>query len=247
LKGFNKVFWDAKPLAGGGYQGVQFHYFSKDGEEGYPGNLDVQVTYTLNDRDELKIDYLATTDKDTVVNLTNHAYFNLAGEGQGDILQHRLTLFADEFTPLGGNGMPSGEIRPVKGTPFDFTSEHTIGERINAAEEQVQRTHGYDHNFVLRGGQKKTPAPAAVVFDPGSGRVLRIATTEPGVQLYTANSFDGSIHGKGGKAYGPHAALALETQHYPDSPHHPEFPSIVLKAGQQYHSTTVYAFSVSKK
>ncbi len=240
--GFNKRLWHAKQTAATGGQALQLNYLSKDGEEGYPGNLSVQVTYTLDDNNELRIDYSATTDKETVLNLTNHAYFNLAGQGEGDILRHQLLLHAHHFTPVDATLIPTGELRAVKGTPFDFTSATDIGARINQDDEQLKRGRGYDHNFVLsgKGGVMK---PAAQAYDPKSGRVLEVSTTEPGIQFYSGNFLDGSLRGKGGKSYGHRYAFCLEAQHYPDSPNHPQFPSTVLKPGQRFHSTTVLKFS----
>jgi aldose 1-epimerase len=238
--GFNKQLWDAKEVPG--EQAVRFHYLSKDGEENFPGNLSVQVTYALTDANELKIDYAATTDKDTVLNLTNHAYYNLKGQGQGDILQHQLTLHADRFTPVDAGLIPTGELRAVQGTPFDFTAAHTIGERINHNDEQLKLGRGYDHNFVLN-GKMGTLRPAAQVYEPTTGRMMDILTTEPGIQLYSGNFLDGTIHGKAGKVYNHRYAFCLETQHFPDSPNQPQFPTTELKPGQRFHSTTVMKFS----
>jgi aldose 1-epimerase len=235
--GFNNVVWKAKEIA----DGVELTYLSKDGEAGYPGDLTTTVRYTLVNG-ELKIDYSATTDKDTIVNLTNHSYFNLAGEGKGDILKHQLTLQASRFTPVDATLIPTGELRPVAGTPFDFTKATAVGERVDADDEQIKLGRGYDHNWVLdaKGGKL---ADAAEVFEPSSGRVMQVLTTEPGVQFYTSNFLDGSVKGKGGVSYGKHAALCLETQHFPDSPNHPDFPTTMLKRGQKYHTVTVFKFS----
>ncbi len=239
IKGFDKVFWTAREAAGGEPR-VELTYTSKDGEEGYPGTLAVTVAYTLTDKNELQIDYSATTDKDTVLNITNHSYFNLAAEG--DILGHELTLNADRFTPVDAGLIPTGELRPVKGTPFDFTQATAIGARINADDQQIKLGKGYDHNYVLnRTGDGLSMAARAK--DPKSGRVLEVWTTQPGVQFYTGNFLDGSIHGKGGRAYTQRSAFCLETQHYPDSPNHPDFPSVVLKPGEKHQSTTVFRFS----
>lgn len=243
--GFDKVMWTAKPLTTPDGQAVELTHLSKDGEGGYPGNLTATVTYTLTPDNEIRIHYKATTDRDTVVNLTNHSYFNLAGAGTGEILDHMLTINADRFTPVDAGLIPTGELRPVAGTPFDFRQPHAIGERINSDDEQIKLGRGYDHNWVLnRAGTGLETA--ARVSDPKSGRVLEVLTTEPAIQFYTGNFLDGSFHGKGGKAYQHRGALCLETQHYPDSPNHPDFPSTVLKPGQTYDTTTVFRFTVQK-
>ena len=241
-KGFDKHVWKARPAQGAA---LELTYVSKDGEEGFPGTLTAHVIYTVTARNELKIDYSATTDKDTVVNLTNHSYFNLAGAGEGDILQQQMTLLADRFTPVDAGLIPTGELRPVAGTPFDFTSATAIGARIGQNDQQLQYGKGYDHNWVLTrsGAAPGTLAKAAEVYDPSSGRVMEVFTTEPAIQFYTGNFLDGTIHGKGGKVYPLRGALCLETQHYPDSPNKPEFPSTELKPGAAYSSTTVYRFS----
>jgi aldose 1-epimerase len=233
--GFNNVVWKAKPIA----NGVELSYLSKDGEAGYPGNLTATVRYTLI-KGDLRIEYSATTDKDTVVNLTNHSYFNLAG--QGDILNHQLTLRASRFTPVDAGLIPTGELKPVEGTPFDFRKPTTVGARINASDEQLHLGRGYDHNWVLDNNSGKL-AEAAEVYEPTSGRVLKVLTDQPGIQFYSGNFLDGSIKGKGGTPYQLHAALCLETQHFPDSPNHPDFPTAELKPGQTYHTTTVFSFS----
>jgi aldose 1-epimerase len=233
--GFNNVVWRAKLVA----NGVELTYVSKDGEAGFPGNLTAVVRYTLV-KGDLRIEYSATTDKDTVVNLTNHAYFNLAG--QGNILDHQLTLYASRFTPVDAGLIPTGELKPVESTPFDFRKATPVGVRIDANDEQLHLGHGYDHNWVLdSGGGKLTEA--AEVYDPNSGRVLKVLTDQPGIQFYSGNFLDGSIRGKGGKPLERRSALCLETQHFPDSPNHPDFPTTELKPGERYHTVTVYSFS----
>jgi aldose 1-epimerase len=240
VKGFDKVVWRAEGLQGSAGPALSLKYLSKDGEEGYPGNLSVNVIYTLTDANELKIDYSATTDKDSVVNLTHHSYFNLAGTG--NILNHELMLAADRFTPVDAGLIPTGELKSVKGTPFDFTTPTAIGARIGQADEQLKLGRGYDHNFVLNGGGGSL-ALAARVSEPTSGRVMEVHTTEPGIQFYTGNFLDGTITGKGGQVYQQRAAFCLETQHFPDSPNHPTFPSTTLKPGQKYETSTVYKFT----
>jgi len=234
-RGFNNVVWKAKPIA----DGVELSYLSKCGEAGYPGNLSAVVRYTLV-KGDLRIEYSATTDQDTVVNLTNHSYFNLSGHG--DILDHQLTLYASRFTPVDAGLIPTGELKPVESTPFDFRKATPVGARINANDEQLHRGHGYDHNWVLdRGGGNM--AEAAELYDAGSGRVLKVLTDQPGIQFYSGNFLNGSIKGKGGKRDELHSALCLETQHFPDSPNHPDFPTAELKPGERYHTVTVYRFS----
>jgi aldose 1-epimerase len=242
LKGFNRVIWAARPFTDASGANLELTYLSKDGEEGYPGNLNVNVVYTLTDKNELKVVYSAKTDKTTIVNLTNHAYFNLAGAGSGDILSHVLTLNADRFTPTDQGSIPTGELRSVKGTPFDFTKPTAIGARINQDDEQLKFGSGYDHNWVLNKNGKE-PSLAATVYEPTSGRVMEVYTTEPGVQFYTGNYLDGAIKGKNGQDYPRRTGFCLETQHFPDSPNKPNFPSTVLKPGQKYSQTTIYRFS----
>jgi len=237
-RGFDKVVWQGKQIT----DGVELTYVSKDGDQGFPGTLTTTVRYTLTGT-ALRIDYSATTDKDTVLNLTNHSYFNLAGQGKGDVLGHFLEINASRMTPVDATLIPTGELTSVEGTPFDFRKPHTIGERINADDVQLRLGRGYDHNFVLDHPGKL--AEAAEVYEPTTGRVLKVLTTEPGLQLYTGNFLDGSITGKEGRVYNRRFAFCLETQHFPDSPNHPSFPSTELKAGQKFHSETVFEFSTS--
>jgi aldose 1-epimerase len=240
IKGFDAVLWNSQPVKTADSVGVRFTHTSPDGDEGYPGKLDVTTTYTLTANNELRIDYEATADKATVVNLTNHAYWNLAGAGSGTILKHELTLAADKYLPIDDTSIPTGKLAEVKGTAFDFTTPHAIGERIDEIKKEPHKTQGYDHCYVLRGQQAKLEL-AAKVKDPASGRVLEIFTTEPGVQLYCGNFLGGGA-GEGG--YKQHEAFCLETQHYPDSPNQPAFPTTTLKPGETYKSTTVHKFSV---
>ncbi len=235
--GFHNVVWQAEPSA----NGVALRYLSKDGEEGYPGNLSVTVRYTVAGAD-LKIEYLATTDKPTVLNLTNHTYFNMADGGRGSVLAHQLKLFASRFTPGDAHLIPTGEIRSVAGTPLDFRKSTTVGERIQSDDELIRLAHGYDHNFVIDGTGAKLKQ-AAEMYEPNSGRVMEVWTTQPAVQFYTGNFLDGSFKGKNGIAYGKRTGFCLETQHYPDSPNHAEFPTTVLLPGQTFQSETIYRFS----
>ena len=242
LKGFDKVVWHAKVAKTAAGPALEFTHVSKDGDQGYPGTLTMKVVYTLTDQNEIRLDYTATTDKDTVINLTNHSYFNLEGQGTGDILGHELMLNAGNFTPVDVTLIPTGELRPVKGTPFDFTKATAIGARIAQDNEQLKFGGGYDHNWVLdREGEGLSLA--ARVTAPVSGRVMEVFTTEPGVQFYCGNFLDGTLTGKEGKVYKHRYGLCLETQHYPDSPNHPNFPPVTLKPGQTYRTTTVYRFS----
>ena len=241
-QGFDKKVWDAETISGNGFGSVKLHYLSKDGEAGYPGNLDVYVTYTLNDSNEVKIEYAATTDKPTVLNLTNHSYFNLNGQGNGDVLGEELTIDADQYIPTDSTAIPLGPLADVGGTPFDFRQPHTIGERIYDDNEQLKYGKGYDHSFVVKG----TPGelrPAARVYDKSSGRIMDVLTTQPAVQLYIGNNLNTSYVGKNGKVYDKYFAVCLETQHYPDSPNHPGYPTSVLRPGEKFSETTVYRFS----
>jgi aldose 1-epimerase len=237
---FDKVVWTDEPLKG--KTGVAFTYLSPDGEESFPGNLKMKVTYTLTNENALLINYEASTDKATPINVSQHSYFNLAGEGSGDILSHELMLNADRFTPVDKNLIPTGELRPVKGTPLDFTTSTKMGARIDDNYEQLVLGHGYDHNFVINGkGEGLTLAARA--YEPTSGRVLEVSTTQPGIQFYTGNFLDGTVTGKHGHVYQRRYGFCLETQHFPDSPNHPEFPSTILKPGKAFHSETIFKFS----
>ncbi|MEM8666405.1 MAG: aldose epimerase family protein [Planctomycetota bacterium] len=239
--GFDKVVWDAKLTGGDGWSGIVLTYRSKDKEEGYPGNLDVQVTYKWTNDNDLVVDYLATTDKATPVNLTQHAYFNLKGEGNGTILDHELMLKAKKYTPVDSTLIPTGELADVTGTPFDFTKAKPIGRDIAQENEQLKFGLGYDHNFVIdREGEGLQVA--AFVSEPTSGRTMEIRTTEPGIQFYCGNFLDGRLTGKSGKPYEFRGGFCLETQHYPDSPNQESFPSTILKPGGAYKTTTVFSF-----
>ena len=240
IKGFDQAVWQGAPLKG--KTGVAFSYLSKDGEEGFPGNLKVKVTYALTEANELLIDYEATTDKPTVLNLSQHSYFNLAGEGTGDILNHEVMINADRFTPVDSTMIPTGELRPVKGTALDFTTQTKVGARIDDNYEQLVLGKGYDHNFVIN-GKAGGLGLAARAYEPTSGRVIEISTDQPGVQFYTGNFLDGTVTGKQGHVYKQRYGLCFETQHFPDSPNHPEFPSTVLRPGETFHSRTIWRFS----
>lgn len=258
--GFDKVVWDATPTTVDGNPAVKLTYLAKDGEEGYPGNLNITATYSFSEKNELKISYHATTDKKTPVNLTNHTYFNLAGEGNGDILNHQLHLNASHYTPVDETLIPTGKIEPVIGTPFDFTTAKSIGQdlgkELESKNEQLSFGRGYDHNFVLDkepqiidaklDPNKPVLSLAATVYEPTSGRYMEAYTTEPGVQFYCGNFLDGRLKGKAGKPYIHRSGFVLETQHYPDSPNQPNFPNTILKPGDTYKSTTVYRFSAKK-
>jgi aldose 1-epimerase len=243
LKGFDKVIWQGKSLATPEGAALELSYLSKDGEEGFPGNLTVTAVYTLTDDNGLKLEYTATTDKETVINLTQHSYFNL--EGKGDVLNHEVMINADKFTPADKNLIPTGELKPVDGTPFDFRKPTALGARINQDDEQLKMAGGYDQNWVINKPVGKLGLMTRV-YEPATGRVLEVLSTEPGMQFYTGNFLNGKIVGKGGWVYKPRSAFCMEPQHYPDSPNHPEFPSVVLKPGQEYHNTIIYRFSVKK-
>ncbi len=237
--GFHKVYWKIEPVQKN--NSLKMIYRCVNGEEAYPGNLDVTVTYSLTDKNEVVLDYEATTDKETILNLTHHSFFNLAGAGNGDILNHELILYADEYTPVNAGLIPTGELKKVKGTAFDFLSAHTIGERIDQQDDQLKFGKGYDHNWVLNKKGNELSL-AAKVTEPLSGRIMEVWTTEPGLQFYSGNFLDGKDIGKGNKPYLFRSAFCLEAQHFPDSPNHPNFPSTVLKPGETYRQKTVYRF-----
>ncbi|HVH69219.1 MAG TPA: aldose epimerase family protein [Gemmatimonadales bacterium] len=250
LKGFDKVLWEVTRFDRPDSVGLVFRYTSPDGEEGYPGTLKATVTYTLTAENELIFDYRATTDRATPVNLTQHSYFNLTGDAKRDILGHVVTLYAERFTPVDSALIPTGEIRSVAGTPFDFRTPTPIGARIDQNDEQLRYGHGYDHNFVLQKGgagiRDQEPTLAARVYEPTSGRVMEIYTTEPGLQFYSGNYLDGTLRGKHGVSYRQRYGFAMETQHFPDSPNKPSFPATILRPGGEYRSRTIYKFSVQQ-
>jgi aldose 1-epimerase len=245
--GFHTKLWSASSSVGPDGPAVTFSYTSPDGEEGFPGTLVTQVTFTLTRQGALDMKYQATTDKDTVINLTNHAYFNLAGEGSGDVYDQLLRIDASSYTPVDATLIPTGQIAPVAGTPLDFRSLTPIGARIRDSFQQLVLAHGYDHNFVIDQQKKSGLSEAAFAVDPGTGRTLRVLTTEPGVQFYSGNFLDGSLVGTSGTTYRQGDGFTLETQHFPDSPNKPNFPSTVLRAGDTFQSETVYAFGVANK
>lgn len=246
VKGFDKRVWEPKEIMGPDSVGLELTYLSKDGEEGYPGNLKVRVIYSLNEKNELRIDYHAVTDKETIINLTHHSYFNLKDDGKSNIYSHLLKINADYYTPIDSTLIPTGQIAPVENTPFDFRKFTQIGKRIHEDNQQLKFAGGYDHNFVLRGknGEMKM---AAEVMEDSSGRTMEVWTTQPGLQFYSGNFLDGSLIGKYGIRYVHRSAFCLETQHYPDSPNEPSFPSTVLKPGEIYQTTTIYKFGLEKK
>jgi aldose 1-epimerase len=243
LQGFDQVEWEGRAIEGADFQGVDFRYISADGEEGYPGELDTRVRYKLTDANEWVIEYRATTTKPTVLNLTQHSYFNLAGHSSGDVLNHEIRIESDFFTPYDAGQVLTGEVRSLDGSALDFRMAKPIGRDIDADEEAIRLGGGHDHNYVLNRKAPGERALAATVYDPSSGRKMELWTTEPAVQFYTANSLDGTLEGKDGVFYGPRTGLCLETQHFPDAPNHPDFASVRLDPGQVYESTTTYKFS----
>jgi aldose 1-epimerase len=245
VKGFDKVVWAGHEMKTKAGPAIVLTYLSKDGEEGYPGNLNVRVVYTLTNNNELRIDYSATTDKDTVINLTHHSYFNLAGEGNGDILNHVVTINANRFVPTDAGSIPTGALKQVAATPFDFRKGASIGARINQDDEQLKFGNGYDHTWVIN-GRAGMLRPAATAYERTSGRLMQVWTTEPGMQFYTGNFLDGTLTGKSGKLYPRRSGFCFETQHYPDSPNQPSFPTTTLRKGATYKSTTIYRFSVRR-
>ena len=245
IKGFDKVVWQADTATSSDGPQLVLRYTSPDGEEGYPGNLETQVTYTLQADNTLRIDYEATTDEPTIINLTNHSYFNLSGDPSTTILDHRLMIDADRYVPVTEELIPTGELAPVNGSPFDFTESTVIGNRIDADHSQIKNGLGYDHCWVLNGAEDELTR-AATVFEPTSKRFLEVFTTEPGIQFYSGNFLDGTAVGKEGISYKKRSALCLETEHFPDSPNQPDFPSVVLRPGETYRTTTAYKFSVKE-
>lgn len=244
--GFDKVVWDATPMIENKMAGLKLNYVSRDGEEGYPGNLEVEVRYWWTNENDLEIEYRATTDKATPVNLTHHSYFNLRGEGQGDILGHILMINAEKYTPVTRGLIPTGELVDVQGTPFDFSTPTAIGERINADNEQLKYAGGYDHNWVLTKNSGRLEL-AATVYEPTSGRLMEVWTTEPGLQFYSGNFLDGHLTGKRRESYEFRNGFCLETQHFPDSPNQPDFPNTILKPGETYQTTTIYKFKTREE
>jgi aldose 1-epimerase len=245
-KGFDSVPWKAAELAVSGVPALQLEYTSRDGEEGFPGNLQTKVAYTVREDNELRIDWHATTDKPTVLNLTNHSYFDLSGQGKGTVVNHVVTINADRFVPVDQHLIPTGELVDVAGTPFDFRTPHRIADRIDDANDQLKLAAGYDHTFVINHDGARGPAFAAKAVDPSSGRVLEVFTTQPGVQFYSGNHLRGDVRGKGGAVYGFRTGLCFETQFFPDSPNQPSFPSTVLEPGSEYRNTTIFRFSVER-
>lgn len=240
-RGFDKTMWDAKPFENQDGVGLVLSHVSPDGDQGYPGTVHAQVTYTLTDDDDLRVEYHATTDKPTPINLSQHSYFNLTGDARRDVLGHVLTLDADSYTPVDSALIPTGQLAPVTGTPFDFHAPTAIGARINEDDVQIRYGHGYDHNFVLKPADSGL-THAAHVLEPISGRIMDVYTSQPGVQFYSGNFLDGTIHGKGGRVYGFRYGFCLETQHFPDSPNHQQFPSTILRPGEEFSSKTVFVF-----